>query len=352
MVLTRNSTPRSKRYARRAFGPPATIKPTATTAIIKTALSQGRQRIPRPSDAEMNQRYRQCIADVWNRIAHEAGVPQSAKITFVNEIDDEAVPPGVNGLFTYLERDYIYDVEIPRPVTPGEAQAYPCGVKTNDAPYTSQGLFKFDTNSKIIECTESCSCRSRCINRVTQCPRQIPIEIFKTAKRGWGVRTAEALVRGQVLGIYTGSRKNAGKLLGERAAYIFQLDMDEDPNDTPTTAYSIDAFQCGKTAQQKLHSSQLNACSHSCGANTRIIAVAHGPVAVNGGLPYYLAFVAAENIAPATELTLDYGPAEQSAWASKKYREKSRSKKLKRRKNQPPCQCGASQCRGWLPLMS
>ncbi|KAJ7869478.1 hypothetical protein B0H14DRAFT_2727320 [Mycena olivaceomarginata] len=340
MVLTRNSTPRSRRYARRAFGPPA------TTAIIKTALSQGRQRIPRPSDAEMNQRYRQCIADVWNRIAHEAGVPRSAKITFVNEIDDEAVPPDVNGLFTYLERDYIYDVEIPRPVSPGEAQTFPRGVKTNDAPYTSQGLFKFDTNSKIIECTESCSCQSRCINRVTQCPRQIPIEIFKTAKRGWGVRTTVSLVRGQVLGIYTGfliSRKNAGKLLGERAAYIFQLDIEEDPNDTPTTAYSIDAFQCGNWTRF---------INHSCSANTRIIAVAHGLVAVDSGLPYYLAFVATENIAPATELTLDYGPAEQSAWASKKYLEKSRSKKLKRRKNQPPCQCGASQCRGWLPLMS
>ncbi|KAJ7724164.1 hypothetical protein B0H14DRAFT_3004223, partial [Mycena olivaceomarginata] len=242
-----HSTPRSKRYARRAFGPPA------TTAIIKTGLSQGRQWIPRPTDAEMNQRYRQCIADVWNRIAYEAGVPQSAKITFVNEIDDKAVPPGVNGLFTYLERDYIHDVGIPRPATPGEAQAYPRSVKTNDAPYTSQGLFKFDTNSKIIECTESCSCRSRCIDRVTQCPRQIPIEIFKTAKRGRGVRTAEALMRGQVLGIYTGyvlHGRNAGKLLGERAAYIFQLDMDEDPNDTPTTAYSI----------ERLQSSQLNAC--------------------------------------------------------------------------------------------
>ncbi|KAJ7795490.1 hypothetical protein B0H14DRAFT_2919163 [Mycena olivaceomarginata] len=157
----------------------------------------------------------------------------------------EAVPPDVNGLFTYFERDYIYDVEIPRPVSPGEAQTFPRGVKTNDAPYTSQGLFKFDRNSKIIECTESCSCRSRCINRATQCPR---------------VRTTEALMRGQVLGIYTGSRKNAGKLLGERAAYIFQLDIEEDPNDTPTTAYSIDAFQCGKTTQQRLHTSQLNPC--------------------------------------------------------------------------------------------
>ncbi|KAJ7797176.1 hypothetical protein B0H14DRAFT_2912453 [Mycena olivaceomarginata] len=309
MVLTRNSTPRSKRYARRAFGPPG------TTTIIKTALSQGRQRIPRPFDAEMNQRYRQCIADVWNKIAHEAGVPRSAKITFVNEIDDEAVPPDVNGLFTYLERDYIYDVEIPTPVSPGEAQTFPRGVKTNDAPYTSQGLFKFDTNSKIIECTENCFCRSRCINRVTQCP---------------------PLVRGQVLGIYTGSRKNAGKLLGERAAYIFQLDIDEDP-------------------KRYTHHRIQHRCipmRHSCSANTRIIAVAHGLVAVDSGLPYYLAFVASENIAPATELTLDYGPAEQSAWASKKYLEKSRSKKLKRRKNQIPCQCGASQCRGWLPLMS
>jgi hypothetical protein len=58
---------------------------------------------------------------------------------------------------------------------------------------------------------------------------------------------------------YTHSRKNADKLLGERAADIIQLDIDEDPDDTPTTAYTIDAFQCGKTAQQRLHSSQLNA---------------------------------------------------------------------------------------------
>ncbi|KAJ7809775.1 hypothetical protein B0H14DRAFT_2865335, partial [Mycena olivaceomarginata] len=47
--------------------------------------------------------------------------------------------------------------------------------------------------------------------------------------------------------------------------------IDEDPNDTPTTAYSIDAFQCGNWTRF---------INHSCSANTRIIAVAHGLVAV------------------------------------------------------------------------
>ncbi|KAJ7850471.1 hypothetical protein B0H13DRAFT_1644489, partial [Mycena leptocephala] len=67
-----------------------------------------------------------------------------------------------------------------------------------------QGLFKFSTDSKIIECNDNCACPTSCFNRVAQRPRRIPIEIFKTEKRGWGVRTSNALVRGQVLGLYTG----------------------------------------------------------------------------------------------------------------------------------------------------
>ncbi|KAJ7850472.1 hypothetical protein B0H13DRAFT_2360686 [Mycena leptocephala] len=50
---------------------------------------------------------RQCIEHEWNKIAREAGVSESATITFVNEVNNEAVPPDIDVLFTYLERRYI-----------------------------------------------------------------------------------------------------------------------------------------------------------------------------------------------------------------------------------------------------
>jgi histone-lysine N-methyltransferase SUV39H len=61
----------------------------------------------------------------------------------------------------------------------------------------------FEENRKP-ESPQNCTCPTSCINRVAQRPRRIPIEIFKTESRGWGVRTSVALVRGQVLGLYTG----------------------------------------------------------------------------------------------------------------------------------------------------
>ncbi|KAK7015809.1 hypothetical protein R3P38DRAFT_2543400, partial [Favolaschia claudopus] len=198
-----------------------------------------------------------------------------------------------------------------------------------------------------------CSPESSCENRVTQLPRSIPIEIFKTLKRGWAARSTVALVRGQVLGLYTGpsnvfplllthsfrSRNTASKLIGPEAAYIFQLDMDEPQDADPALVYSIDAFRSGNWTRY---------INHSCSPNTAIIAVARG---VNESLPYTLAFVATQDIMPFAELTLDYDPSEAKKFARKKYHEKSKSKILKRKRNQTACECGTVQCRGWLPRM-
>ncbi|KAJ7862256.1 SET domain-containing protein [Mycena olivaceomarginata] len=347
MVLTRkNATPRTIRHEHRAgrraapsFSKP---RPKKSHVTIRPKLMTSTP-------------YRQWIENEWNKRAREAGVSESAMITFVNEVDNEAVPPEVDVLFTYLERNYIYDIGIPEPGTlvgcrrdGGAGCPRGCfsthGHQRNIA-YTSQGLFKFNTYSKIIECNENCTCPTSCINRVAQRPRRIPIEIFKTESRGWGVRTSVALVRGQVLGLYTGlliRRQKASKLLGERASYIFQLDIDEDPGDNPDDAYSVDALRCGNWTRF---------INHSCSPNTKIIAVAYDTM-IEENLPYYLAFVATENISPGIELTLDYNPAEQEAWELKKYKEKSRSKKLKNMRQQKRCLCGARDCREWIAVVA
>jgi histone-lysine N-methyltransferase SUV39H len=64
----------------------------------------------------------------------------------------------------------------------------------------------------------------------------------------------------------------------------------------------------------------------------------------------YLAFVAMQDIPAYVELTFDYNPAHQAEWDSRKYQEKSQSKKNKIKNGRTPCLCGASQCRGWLPV--
>ena len=42
------------------------------------------------------------------------------------------------------------------------------------------------TRNHIYECNSKCNCADNCKNRVVQKGRQVPLEIFKTANRGWG----------------------------------------------------------------------------------------------------------------------------------------------------------------------
>ncbi|KAJ7876656.1 hypothetical protein B0H13DRAFT_1893571 [Mycena leptocephala] len=210
----------------------------------------------------------------------------------------------------------------------------PTGVPVNT-------VLRLPTRRRIqkSDSTQNCNCPTNCINRVAQRPRQIPIEIFKTGQRGWGCRTSDVLVRGQVLGLYTSLREKAHKLIGTRGSYLFELDIDEEPDDSPRDAYSVDSFHCGKTSARNQHMPR-----------SRTVFRQLDPIHENN-TPYYLAFVATENICPGTELTLDYSPAERSTWEMKKYEEKSRSKRLKNKK-QPRCLCGTKECRGWLSVVA
>ncbi|KAJ7210293.1 hypothetical protein C8J57DRAFT_1608119 [Mycena rebaudengoi] len=190
-----------------------------------------------------------------------------------------------------------------------------------------QGLFAFTTESEIVQCNSACGCSPQCNNRLAQFPRQIPAQIFKTEKRGWGARLPVDIVRGHVVGLYTGlliRREEADKLSGTRASYCFDLDVNEDPDEeTPENAYSVDAYGCGNWTRF---------INHSCSPNLQIISVVN--LLLKDNMPY-LALVATENIPAFTELTFDYNPAHQTEWELKRYREKTRSKKNKSKETDP-----------------
>ncbi|KAM3723209.1 Histone-lysine N-methyltransferase met-2 [Dirofilaria immitis] len=60
--------------------------------------------------------------------------------------------------------------------------------------------------SGLYECNEKCGCsRSNCHNRVAQQQMKIPVELFKTEKMGWGVRTMIDIPAGVFLCTYAGA---------------------------------------------------------------------------------------------------------------------------------------------------
>ncbi|KAK6992858.1 SET-domain-containing protein [Favolaschia claudopus] len=303
--------------------------------------------------ARVRRTRRDIIQHEWNKVAREAG---AAKIEFVNDIDDEELPPGIGILFPYIERSFLFDIGIPEP-SPltgcschgkkgcDKKRGCSCRKKLGCGPaYTRVGLFMFNTDSEIIECNAACECSSKCINRVAQLPRQLPVQIFKTDKRGWGVKIPVRIEKGRVLGLYTGlliRREEADKLSGTRASYCFDLDVNEEPDkEPPENAYSVDAYACGNWTRF------LN---HSCDPNLKIISVVYDSMPEDN-MPYP-ALVATKNIPAFTELTFDYNPAHQTEYELKKYREKAHAKRSKSKK-MSRCLCGASQCRGWLSVVA
>ncbi|KAJ6551856.1 hypothetical protein B0H19DRAFT_1264485 [Mycena capillaripes] len=291
---------------------------------------------------------RQEIQNRWNRIAREAG---SAKIAFINEIDDEELPPNIGVLFQYLERSYLFEAGLNPKISPlvgcrckGACAASSCHGQSSVPAYNQAGRVNSNV-SAIFECNDKCSCPPKCTNRIAQGPRQFGIQIFKTEKCGWGVRVKFDVRKGTVMGIYTGlliRREDAENLRHNdpRWSYCFSLDAmettDDENEEPPENSYSVDAFGCGNWTRF---------INHSCNPNLRVIPVVYDTMPEDN-LPY-LAFVAQRDIDAYSELSFDYSPTRQLEFEEKKFREKGKAKR-NRAKKETRCICGAPNCRGWL----
>ncbi|XP_049521753.1 LOW QUALITY PROTEIN: histone-lysine N-methyltransferase SETDB1-like [Dermacentor silvarum] len=64
----------------------------------------------------------------------------------------------------------------------------------------------------VYECNSQCHCSRRCYNRVVQNGLRARLQIFKTEKRGWGIRCLDDLPQGSFICVYS------GQLLNEQAA--------------------------------------------------------------------------------------------------------------------------------------
>ncbi|XP_006879566.1 PREDICTED: histone-lysine N-methyltransferase SETDB2 [Elephantulus edwardii] len=101
-------------------------------------------------------------------------------------------------------------------LTAKNAETCPLSSNTVTTGYKYKRLLR-QIPTGIYECSLLCKCnRQMCQNRVVQHGPQVRLQVFKTEKKGWGVRCLDDIDRGTFICIYSGrllSRANTEKLV-------------------------------------------------------------------------------------------------------------------------------------------
>ncbi|XP_034131685.1 histone-lysine N-methyltransferase Su(var)3-9 isoform X1 [Drosophila guanche] len=191
----------------------------------------------------------------------------------------------------------------------------------------STGRLRLRPGSAIYECNSRCSCDESCTNRLVQKGRQHPLVLFKTSNgRGWGVRTPQALRKGEFVCEYVGEiitcdeANERGKAYDDNGrTYLFDLDY----NTSLDSEYTVDAANYGNIS---------HFINHSCDPNLAVFPcwIEH----LNLALPH-LVFFTIRPIKAGEELSFDYIRADNE---DVPYENISTAARVQ-------CRCGAANCR-------
>uniref|UniRef100_A0A665XBH0 Euchromatic histone-lysine N-methyltransferase 1b n=2 Tax=Echeneis naucrates TaxID=173247 RepID=A0A665XBH0_ECHNA len=163
----------------------------------------------------------------------------------------------------------------------------------------------------IFECNHACSCWRTCKNRVVQNGLRTRLQLFRTSKKGWGVRALQDIPKGTFICEYVGEIiSEAEAEMRQNDAYLFSLD------DKPQDLYCIDARFYGNISRFLNHMCEPNLFACRVFTTHQDLRFPH------------IAFFASENIKAGEELGFNYG---DHFWEVK-------SKLFN-------CECGSSKCK-------
>ncbi|XP_029441726.1 histone-lysine N-methyltransferase EHMT2 [Rhinatrema bivittatum] len=163
----------------------------------------------------------------------------------------------------------------------------------------------------IFECNQACTCWRSCKNRVVQSGIKVRLQLYRTAKMGWGVRALQSIPQGTFICEYVGELiSDAEADVREDDSYLFDLDNKDGE------VYCIDARYYGNVSRF---------INHLCDPN--IIPVRVFMLHQDLRFPR-IAFFSSRDIRAGEELGFDYG---DRFWDIK-------SKYF-------TCQCGSEKCK-------
>lgn len=247
-----------------------------------------------------------CVKDISND-------KEKISICAINTINDEHPPP-----FMYITKNK-YPSWFAKTPPKGcncfggcsDSENCVCAVRNGgEIPFNHDGAI-VEAKSLIYECGPSCKCPPSCYNRVSQRGIQIPLEIFRTETRGWGVRSLSSITSGSFICEYVGELlqdKEAEKRINDE--YLFDIGHNYDhslPEGFSSTMmggsrlemldnvnFTIDAAEYGNIGRF---------INHSCTPNLYAQNVVYDHD--NERIPHVMLF-AMENIPPLQELTYHY----------------------------------------------
>ncbi|XP_057869658.2 histone-lysine N-methyltransferase, H3 lysine-9 specific SUVH6 isoform X2 [Cryptomeria japonica] len=218
--------------------------------------------------------------------------------------------------------------------------------------FKNGGQFPFNFDGAIVfakpivyECGPSCSCPPNCYNRVSQRGIRFQLEVFKTDKRGWGVRSADSIPSGSFICEYTGellSDMEAEKRI-DNDEYLFDIGRTskKDQSRWPGLSSVMPESECspacdtvedvGFTIDAAKYGSVGRFINHSCSPNLYAQNVLYDHD--DRRLPHLMLF-AAENIPPMRELFYHYNYTVDQVY--------DQNGKIKKKF----CYCGSSECTG------
>lgn len=172
----------------------------------------------------------------------------------------------------------------------------------------------------VFECGPNCGCGPGCVNKTSQHGLRFRLEVFRTPKKGWGVRSWDYIPSGAPVCEYIGLVRRTDDLnTAAENSYVFDVDclqtmkglngresrlrdvslpshlkrsIEETSESVP---FCIDAAHTGNIARFINHSCQPNLFVQCVLSNHHDIKLAR------------VMLIAADNIPPLKELTYDYG---------------------------------------------
>ncbi|XP_010875942.3 histone-lysine N-methyltransferase EHMT1 isoform X3 [Esox lucius] len=150
--------------------------------------------------------------------------------------------------------------------------------------------FCCDEPPLIFECNHACSCWRNCKNRVVQNGLRVRLQLFRTRRMGWGVRTLQEIPQGTFVCEYVGEIiSDAEADVRENDSYLFNLDS------KVGDVYCIDSRFYGNISRFINHMCEPNLFPCRVFTTHQDLRFPH------------IAFFACETIKAGEELGFDYG---------------------------------------------